>query len=92
MNMVIVNPNQWARFVPRHNPYVIEVDHSKNCYSCGSFGHIARNYRSCGIVEQRRRMKYKKNSNNGNSDLNGKENLIVLDYILVQIDLQCSLE
>ena len=63
----------------RHNLYTINMDKGRNCYSCGSYGHIARNCRNWGIVEQRRRMKYKKNSNNRNSNLNGKENLIVLD-------------
>jgi len=29
-NVVIVNPNQQIKFMPRHE---IEVDHSRNCYS-----------------------------------------------------------
>jgi len=30
----------------KHNPYVIEVDCGRNCYSCEDFGYITRNYRN----------------------------------------------
>ena len=44
MNMIIVYPQQQqAVFVPRCNPYAIEVDHSRNCYSCRRFEYLARN-------------------------------------------------
>jgi len=33
-------------FVPRHNPYIMEMDCGRNFYNCGSFGHITRNYRN----------------------------------------------
>jgi len=78
MNMVIVNPNQWARFVPRDNPYVIEVDYSKNCYSCGSFEHLVRNCKNRRIMGRERRLEYRENQNNG-SNLNGEESLVVLN-------------
>jgi len=37
-NVVVINSNQQTEFMPRHNSYAIEVDYSKNCYSCGGFG------------------------------------------------------
>ena len=30
MNIVLVNLNQQAEFVPRHNLYVMEIDHKRN--------------------------------------------------------------
>jgi len=65
--------------VPRYDPYAMEVDHGKNCYSCWGFGYLARNYRNWEIIERRRRLEYGNNSNNGNSNLNGEESLIVLN-------------
>ena len=46
INVVIVNLNQWAVIVPRHDPYAIEVDYNRNCYSYRGFRHIVRNYRN----------------------------------------------
>jgi len=37
-------------------------------------------------------MEYGENSNNGHHNLNKEENLIILDYILTQIGLQCLVE
>jgi len=45
-NAVIVNLNQQTGFIPRHNPYAIEVDCGRNCYNCRGFEHIARNCRN----------------------------------------------
>jgi len=43
-------------------------------------------------MERGRRLEYRNNQNNS-SNLNGEENLIVLDYVLVvTIGLQCSLK
>ena len=37
-------------------------------------------------------MEYEDNVNNGQNNLNGEENLIVLNWILTVIDLQCLVE
>jgi len=51
INMIVVYlQQQQAEFIPRHNPYVMEVDHERNYYSCGGFCHITRNYRNQRIV------------------------------------------
>jgi len=44
INVVIVCPNQRAEFV-QHNPYAMDVDRGRNCYSCGGFGYLAWNCR-----------------------------------------------
>jgi len=31
---------------PRQDPFVMEIDHGRNCYACGGFGHMARNCRN----------------------------------------------
>jgi len=64
-------------FVSQHNPYTIDVNKGRNCYSCGEFGYIARNYKNREIVKQEKRVDYKDNGNNHN--LNEKDNLIVLN-------------
>jgi len=38
--------------MPRHNLYTIDVDRERNYYSCGAFGHLARNYKNQKIVEE----------------------------------------
>jgi len=44
--------------VPRRDPYAIEVDQRRNCYICGSFGHMAHHCRNWGqrerVAEERR--------------------------------------
>ena len=30
----------------RRNPYVMDIDKGRNCYSYRGFGHLARNYRN----------------------------------------------
>jgi len=43
---------------PRRDPFAMEVYRGRNCYTCGGFGHMARNCRNRGqrrrIVENRR--------------------------------------
>ena len=63
----------------RRNPYAIEVNKSRNCYSCGGFGHLAKNYRNRERIEQGRRLEYRENQNNEQRNLNREENLIVLN-------------
>jgi len=65
-------------FVLRCDLYTIDIDQEKNCYNCRGFEYIARDCRNQRIVEQERRLKYRDNSNNGQSNLNGEESLIVL--------------
>jgi len=45
-NIVVVNQNQQAGFVPRQDPYTMDVNQGRNCYSCGGFSHITRNCRN----------------------------------------------
>ena len=70
-NVVIVHPNQRVWFV-QYNPYVIEVDRRRNCYSCGGFGYLAQNCRR-QIIDQGKRMEYENNGNYKQNNLNGGE-------------------
>jgi len=45
-NIIIVNLNQWAEFISRHDPYAMNVDRGRNCYGCRGFGYIVRNCRN----------------------------------------------
>ena len=92
-NATIVNLQQQAEFLSRHDLYTMEMDKGKNCYNCMGFGHITRycrKRRNWERVWQERRIEYRDNQNTSN--LNGKENLIVLDQTLVIIGLKYSLE
>ena len=30
----------------RRDPFAMDIDHGRNCYACGGFGHIARHCRN----------------------------------------------
>jgi len=70
----------------------MKVDrNNRNCYSCGGFGHLARNYKNKRIenrIGEERRLEYRGNENhgqrriegrNGQQNLNRKQDLILLD-------------
>jgi len=61
----------------RHDPYVMKIDYSRTCYNYKDLGHLVRNCKNRGIVGRERRVDYENNRNDCN--LNGEENLIVLD-------------
>ena len=85
VNIVMVHLNQWAEFVPQHNPYAIDVDRGdKNYYNCGSFGYLARNCRNRRTgnkIRKERRLDYRQNNgrNNRQNNLNGEGDLIVFN-------------
>ena len=71
--------------LPRKNPYVIEVDRGRNCYTCGDFGHIARHCRNRErerLIEGRR-VEYGggriEEIHDNTNNLKGAENLELLD-------------
>ena len=46
---------------PRRDPFAMEVDQERNCYTCEGFGHMARNCRNQGQrrrVAENRRVEY----------------------------------
>ena len=86
MNAVIVCSNQRTGFA-LCNLYAMDVDQeNRNCYSCGAFGHLARNCKNRGKenrIEEDRRLEYEQKlrikENNGQDNLNRKGDLVVLD-------------
>jgi len=85
--VVMVCLQQRVGFAQR-NPYAMDVDRKerRNCYNCGGFGHLARNCRNRGMrdrIGDERRLEYRQRlrteENNGQSSLNGKGDLVVLN-------------
>jgi len=72
MNVIIVNPNQWAGFTPRQDSYAIDVNYSRNYYNCREFEHLVRNYKNQEIIGQERKLEYRDILNNINSNLKKK--------------------
>jgi len=74
-NMVMVCPQQQRVGFVQRNLYAMEMDRSnRNCYSCGGFGHLARNYRNRRIenrIGEGRRLEYRGNENNGQRRIEG---------------------
>ena len=70
----------------------MDVDKGRNCYSCGGFGYLAWNCRRQRIMGQESRVEYEDNHNNRQNNLNGKEDLIVLNQVSITIGLQCFLK
>ena len=57
MNMVVVRGQEQGIGAPRRDPYVIEVNRGRNCYTCRGFRHIAqhcRNRKRRRVVKGRR--------------------------------------
>ena len=89
-NVIMVCPNQRAEFV-QYNSYTMNMNwENRNCYSCGRFEHLVRNCRNRRIrnrIGERRKLEYRQNNGqilmiegkNGQSNLNGNRDLIVLD-------------
>ena len=48
--VVVRGQGQGAGIPPRRDPFAMEVDRGRNCYTCGGFGHMARNCRNRGRV------------------------------------------
>ena len=67
-NIVVVRNQEQGMGQPRKDPNIIDIDRreNRNCYNCGGFGHIARNYRN-RIIGINRRMEIE-DSNNLNKD------------------------
>ena len=51
----------------RRDPYAMKVDRGRNCYACGSFGHMARYCRNRrGRMAEKRRLEYGREGIKGN--------------------------
>ena len=59
--MVVRRLGQRMGASSKRDSYAMKVDHRRNCYACGSFGHMAHHCRNRGQrerVEQGRRLEY----------------------------------
>ena len=56
--VVVRGQGQGVGIPPRWDSFAMEVDRERNCYTCGGFGHMARNCRNRGqrgrVVDNRR--------------------------------------
>ena len=70
---------------PRRDPYVMEIDRGRNCYTCRGFGHMARHYRNRGRGRpmERKRVEYGgrriEEIHDNTNNLKGAENLELLN-------------
>ena len=70
---------------PKRDPFAMEVDRGRNCYTCGGFGHMARHCmnRGRGRLMDGRRVEYGRGRIeeifDQRDNLKGVENLELLD-------------
>ena len=80
-----VGQGQGAGIPSRWDPYTIEVDKGRNCYTCGGFGHMAYHCRNRGRgrLMEGRRVEYGggriKEIHDIRNNLKGVENLELLN-------------
>ena len=84
-NAVVVRGSE-VGVSPRQDPYAMEIDRGRNCFACGSFGHMARHCRNRGQrgrVAENRRVEYGEGRieeiSNSVNNLKEKENLELLN-------------
>jgi len=84
--VVVRNIGQGMGAPPKRDPYAMEVDWGRNCYTCGGFGHMAyhcRNWGQRGRMAENRRQEYGEGRIKGIykqlDNLKGVENLESLD-------------
>ena len=95
-NVVVVkNQGQSAKPSLKRDPYAIEVDRKRNCYTYREFGHIAHHYRNQRRVMQGRRVEYGggriEEVHDYRDNLKEVENLELLNQIL-KINIVYQLE
>jgi len=59
--VVVRGQGQGTGIPPRRDPFAMEVDRGRNCFTCGGFGHMARHCRNRGMrgrVVENRRVEY----------------------------------
>jgi len=59
--VVVRGQGQGAGVPPRRDPFAMDIDQGRNCYTCGGFGHMARHCRNRGQrgrVAEGRRLEY----------------------------------
>ena len=84
-NAVVVRRVEQGAGIPsRQDPYAMEIDWGRNCYACGSFGHMAHHCRNRGRgrVAEERRLEYGRRierTNEHSNNLKEVENLESLD-------------
>jgi len=53
-NAVVVRGQGQSGGIPlRQDPFAMELDRGRNCYTCGGFGHMVRNCRNRGRIMRR---------------------------------------
>jgi len=84
--VVVRGQGQRMEVSPRRDLYTMEIDHKRNCYACGGFGHMAQHCRNRGQgrrVVERRRLEYRGGRIESNIEqiehLKEEENLEALD-------------
>jgi len=84
-NAVVMRGSGQGIGAPRRDPYAMEVDRGRNCYTCGGFGHMARHCRNRGRgrAMEGRRVEYGggriEEIHEHVNNLKGVENLEILD-------------
>ena len=63
---------------PKRDPYAMEVDRGRNCYTCRGFGHMAHHCRNWERIAEGRRLEFEGNHAYENF-LKKEENLASLD-------------
>ena len=87
--VVVRGQGQGAGIPPRQDPFAMDIDRRRNCYTCGGFGHMAQHCRNRGQrrrIADNRRVEYEggriEEVSNFEKNLKEGENLELLNWVL----------